>query len=202
MRIYELFTVPEGKKVTEKMFGKVLICSVLSIFLCMVCLISTTWAWFAVSIDNGANEVKIATATPVVEVKNAESAIPASDGVYVLNAGIYTVDIQVDNNATVTDDLNRSRRTVYVIMTVNHDGASASYRFALAGEETRQIQQLRIESGTATVSFCVSWIEPASAAPADGREIVIGQIPTEPATQPETEPVESGPTGTAATEPE
>ena len=38
----ELFAVPEGKKITEKMFGRVLISSVCSILLCMACLIGTT----------------------------------------------------------------------------------------------------------------------------------------------------------------
>lgn len=47
-----LFTVQEGEKVTEKTLRRVLISSVCSILLCMMCLFSTTWAWFAVSVES------------------------------------------------------------------------------------------------------------------------------------------------------
>ena len=72
MRIKELFTVPLGKKVTEKMLGRVLISSVCSILLCMVCLVSATWAWFAVGVENGENVIEIGTAEAVYVSTNGE----------------------------------------------------------------------------------------------------------------------------------
>lgn len=54
-----LFTVPENEKVTEKHLMRVLISSVCSILLCMTCLVSTTWAWFTVSITSENNVIGI-----------------------------------------------------------------------------------------------------------------------------------------------
>lgn len=54
-----LFTVPENEKVTEKHLMRVLISSVCSILLCMTCLVSTTWAWFTVSISSENNVIGI-----------------------------------------------------------------------------------------------------------------------------------------------
>lgn len=62
MRIKDLFTVPEGEKVTEQVFHRVLISSICSILLCMTCLAGTTWAWFTVSIENTGNVIEIASA--------------------------------------------------------------------------------------------------------------------------------------------
>ena len=54
-----LFTVPEGEKITEKQMQRVLVSSVCSILLLLSCLVSTTWAWFAVSIENTGNVIEI-----------------------------------------------------------------------------------------------------------------------------------------------
>lgn len=64
MRIKDLFTVPEGEKVTEQVFRRVLISSICSILLCMACLAGTTWAWFTVSIENTDNVIEIASEWP------------------------------------------------------------------------------------------------------------------------------------------
>lgn len=68
MHIKRLFTVSEGEKLTEKVFGRVLVSSICSILLCMTCLAGTTWAWFAVSIENQGNVIQIATVTAEVSV--------------------------------------------------------------------------------------------------------------------------------------
>ena len=59
MRIKKLFTVEKEEKITEKRLLQVLISSVCSMLLCMACLAGTTWAWFAVSIENENNEIRI-----------------------------------------------------------------------------------------------------------------------------------------------
>lgn len=57
------------KKITEAYFQKVLISSVLGILLCMVCLVSTTWALFSTEIvsENNAITMGSFTATTIVE---------------------------------------------------------------------------------------------------------------------------------------
>lgn len=190
MRIKELYTIPEGTKVTEKMFGRVLLSSICSILLCMACLISTTWAWFAVSIENEGNEIQIATVTPIVEIKAGDTVVsPAGNARYTLSEGIYTIGVRLENDATGSDDLNRPQGKVYVVMIVAHDDASESYFFTFDGKqvESKDLSEFQIGSGTAIVNFSVSWVEPASATPVGSETVVIGEIPTEPSTEPSTE---------------
>ena len=59
MRLKNLFAVPEGAKITEKYLHRVLLISVCSILLCMSCLVCTTWAWYAVDIENTQNVIWI-----------------------------------------------------------------------------------------------------------------------------------------------
>lgn len=178
MRIKELFTVPNEKKITEKIFSRVLISSVCSILLCMACLIGTTWAWFTVSVENTENEIQIATVTPLVVVTKEGVPIPLTDGThYALEAGTYKVTIGLENNATGTDDLNKTQRNViYVVMSVTQGSASKNYRLAFAGAEEIQLPALQIHGSAAEIRFSVSWIEPASATPIGSEAIVIDGI--------------------------
>ena len=94
MKIKHLFAVPQGEKVTEKHLRRVLISSICSILLCMTCMVSTTWAWFTVSIENTNNVIEMATATASVQISPV--AITDENGAYILNAGEnYTVTVTV-----------------------------------------------------------------------------------------------------------
>lgn len=191
MRIKELFTVPEGTKVTERIFTKVLLSSICSILLCMACLVSTTWAWFTVSINNQGNQIQIAEVNTDIAIEKNGSKVdidPAVGG-YLLDAGKYDIQVKVENNAKGSDDLSRPQNDVYVVMTVAHNGSSESYYFTFQGEakNTQQLKDFQINDGTATVSFAVSWVKPASADPVGSEAIVIGQLPTQPTTEPVTE---------------
>ena len=160
------------------MFAKVLISSVCSILLCVACLLGTTWAWFAVSLENTENEIRIAEVIPMVEVKCGDNLIlPSENGGYALETGTYSVGVRVKNDATSVDDLQRPRRNVYVVMTVTCDEKPKSYCFAFTGNltEDEQRSNIQIVGDTATVSFSVSWLAPASAELVVGEEIVIGQ---------------------------
>ena len=178
MRTRELFTIPEGKKITEKMFGRVLFSSVCSILLCMACLVGTTWAWFTVSVENEGNEIQIATVTQKIKIMNGGTEISPADGTYTLEAGNYGVEIQLDNNATGTDALNKTQRTVYVLMTVTQNDVSESYFLAFAGAEKNHDYELQIGSNTAEIRFSVSWIKPASATLIGNEAVVIDEIST------------------------
>lgn len=180
MRIKELFTVPEGKKITEKMFGRVLISSVCSILLCMACLIGTTWAWFTVNIENTGNEIQIAIVKPIVTVtKDGNTPVsPADNTHYMLDAGSYQVEIQLDNNATGADDLNKTQRNeLYVVMTATQGGVSESYCLVFSGTEESIACNLQIVGNIAEIRFAVSWIMPASATSIDSETVIIGRVP-------------------------
>ena len=79
MRIKDLFTVPEGEKVTEQVFHRVLISSICGILLCMACLAGTTWAWFTVSIENTDNVIEIASEWPESTEEPTEEATTGSE---------------------------------------------------------------------------------------------------------------------------
>ena len=173
MRIRELFTVPKGKKITEKIFSRVLISSVCSILLCMACLMGTTWAWFAVSIENTGNEIQIATVTPSVVIKAGDAPVSPVDGTYTLGAGSHQVRIQLENDASGLDALNKPQRTVYVLMTATQNGKSTTYSLAFAGADDLSFD-LQIVGNSAEIRFAVSWIKPASATPIGSKTVITG----------------------------
>ena len=188
MRIEELFTVPEGEKITEKAFSRVLISSICSILLCMACLLGTTWAWFTVDIENQGNAIQIANVTASIQMDGAEKM---SDGSFSVPAGSYTIDIQLNGDAAAADALSKPLSDVYVVMTVTREGAAESYYFTFhrqSGEMQRQ-QEFQVAGGAAKVSFSVSWVRPAAAAPLDGAPVLIGEpeVPSGTETTPPTE---------------
>lgn len=196
MRIHELFTVPEGEKVTEKMFTRVLASSICSILLCMACLAGATWAWFTVSVENEENTIQFADVTADITIAGAEKL---ADGSYSVPAGAHVIDIQLNNDANAIDDLGNPRRDVYVLMTVTHDAEAEIYCFTFSGEN-RQQKEMTFGS-TAKVSFSVSWLQPADTKFVGAEAIVIGEaeppvetgskLPTEAPTENETQPTET-----------
>ena len=135
MRIKELFIAPNGTKVTEKMFTKVLISSVCSILLCMVCLISTTWAWFVVSIENEGD---------VIQIGNADANVTVNGG---------TVYIE---NSNFPDDFDK-KATLYVTLIFNDEAAGYvvldaenGYKKTLEGSFDNSVK----------VSWIASWFPP------------------------------------------
>ena len=94
MGIKGLFTVPEGEKVTEKHLYRVLISSICCIVLCMVCLVSTTWAWYTTTIVSEGNVIEIGDFQVKVEIDPAVSTALDSNSGFVFNTvGDYTVTI-------------------------------------------------------------------------------------------------------------
>lgn len=184
MRIRELFTVPEGKKVTEKMFARVLISSVCGILLCMACLAGTTWAWFAVSIENTGNEIQIATVTANVTITGTDitkastgaeqnESVKPEDDVYKLAAGTYTIQIELINTAA-GDSFGKPKGPVYVLMSATQEDIEHYYYFCFEGSKEKAEQKLNVNGQEATVSFSVHWIEPVSASAVGDAPIVIG----------------------------
>lgn len=171
MRLKDLFTVPEGQKVTEKYFHRVLISSICSILLCMSCLAGTTWAWFTVSIENQGNEIQIVDlAERVIRVDSGtqvETPVSKEDGGYPLEAGAnYTVNIKVDGkaeSALVPVDLRP-----YVVMTLKLNSGGEQVYYA-----ERQLMAT-IPGLEATVSFKALWSKTAP----DGTPVGTNQMLT------------------------
>ncbi len=196
MRLKNIFSVPAGEKVTEKGLYRVLISSICSILLCMACLVSTTWAWFAVSIENTGNVIAIAAITADVTI-TAENSTPLAqkeNGSYELEEGEYTITLRLNQETTANPDM-QSTPAVYVVMTVIH-GEDMHYRlFTFDDREDSQAHTLSL-AGAAQVSFSVSWVKPANEFPDGSVPLVIEEVPSEPATE-----TTAAPTTEAVTEP-
>lgn len=184
MRIRTLFHIPEGEKVTDKALGRVLISSICSVLLCMACLVSTTWAWFAVSMENTENVIQIATVTETVTVTGTESnaVIEPTDGAYKLDNGSYKIRVRLTSDATGPDDLNKSNAPVYVLMSVDTQSGAAYYYFSLAGGAGEAEQILELRDAPAALRFSVTWVKPDAAVQIGDEAVTIGEKSTESTT--------------------
>lgn len=205
MRIKELFTIPEGTKVTEKMFGRVLLSSIFSILLCMVCLVSTTWAWFSVSVENTDNKIVLATVkTNLVITMSDGKTADAANGVYELKAGDYLLQAAIESDASEADAFGERTNPVYLIMTVVQGNETKSFYVLVDSGSAAQSHNFSISAGdTARVTFSVSWVQPVQAKPLDGTAVGIDEPApgtTEPGTT-ESGATEPGTTETGTTEP-
>ena len=166
MKIKELFTVPEGQKVTEKVFRRVLISSICSILLCMSCLVSTTWAWFTVSIENQGNEIQIVDFEVSVTQNGVE--IAQENGVYSLAAGTYSIDATIKRDALAGVTLKSQEP--YVVMTVKiGDQMTAYHNIALLCAENLEFKKDTV------VSFKVQWELPNGITQWGSDILVIGE---------------------------
>lgn len=193
MRLKELFTVPEGVKITDKMFSKVLLSSIGSILLCMACLFGTTWAWFTVTVENTENVIQIATVATDVTVTKDGQVVGSENGKYQLSAGTYDISILLRSDRT------ESASTVYVVVTVG-EGEQAQYYYAAFENGSTSIErQLGIDQDGTAVSFQVSWVKPAAAQAAEDLIGTVAETPvqTEPTAEsttteaPVSDPVEN-----------
>lgn len=182
MRIRELFTVTNGKKVTEKAFARVLVSSICSILLCMACLAGTTWAWFTVSIENTGNVIQIATVSANVSITDHENNVvdKSSENQYELQVGTYAIEVEVEN------DKAEWKHPVYVLMSVASNGECDYYYLTFMPDNDNQQLEFTCSKPVA-VSFSVAWMEPASAVSIGDEAVVTSGAPTEPIIVPSTE---------------
>lgn len=137
--------------ITEKVFFKMLISSVLGILLCMACLVSTSWAWFTVDISNGENVIQIGSPKVTLQLDNADfvSGMPVA-------AGSHTLQISHPGDQ---DDFQQ-KSTLYVMLTL--DGTGTVYTILSA--ENRYAREITLELDRSCVlTYGVSWFAPANA---------------------------------------
>ncbi len=188
MRLKDFYTIPAEEKVTEKCLYRVLFSSICSILLCMICLVSTTWAWFVVSIENTGNTIEIANITASIAVTQNTETIPDNNGSYILNPGVYNISISL-NQENASAGINGSQPSVYVVMTVIHEEKPEYRLFTFTDRSQEQTCRLTVNNGQAAVSFSVSWLKPASELSDGNIPLVIGAVPSNPTAGPATDPV-------------
>lgn len=140
-----------GKKVTEKVLGRVLLSSISCILACMVCLVSTTWAWFAVSVENNDNVIQIGR--PEVTVTVNGSTLESGTE---LPMGVYKLTLVHAN----TPDALSQKSTIYVTLTL--DGTKSQY-VILGGYGSDEIELDFNVGKPCHLSWDVTWFEPANA---------------------------------------
>ena len=159
MKFVNLFSLPKGKKITDKYLGRVLVSSICGILLCMGCLAGSTWAWFTVSLENTGNVIEIDR--PEIRVRVADGT--AFESGSVLGSGSYKLLIKRNNleadfsqksdlyvTLTVTEKPSESRETTESISVFTVLQAKDGYQ----GE-------VELELATdCTVFWTVSWFAP------------------------------------------
>ena len=97
------------EKITEKAFTHGIFVSVLSILLCMVALVSTTYAWFTTDTSSSENVLESSRFALDISVKDVDgipiSVVESGSGIYSCTfdvVGVYTVVLTMteDSNAT------------------------------------------------------------------------------------------------------
>ena len=152
MHIKDLFAVPEGKNISEKMFGRVLLSSVCSILLCTACLVGTTWAWFTVEVKSAESSIVIGEPEAVLLVDDADFVSGA-----LLEGGEHKVTLAHGGNS----DAFAYKSTLYVTLTV--DGNPV---YVLLNAENGYSRELTVQvpdGKQCALSYEVSWFAPAGA---------------------------------------
>lgn len=184
MKMKELFSVPQGKGISDKYLYRVLISSICSILLCMGCLAGTTWAWFTVSLENAENVIQIGT--PTVKVTVRDVGTPADDGQATaatefssgagLVAGKHVITVLNAGNA---DDLDR-KSTLYVAFSVGNEVIG---RVVLNCENNYTASVQLVTDRESVLTWTASWFPPEGAKPLDGSAIDLREpVTTEPVT--------------------
>ena len=144
-----MFYINETEKVTEKIFLRAMISSVLGIILCTVCLAGMTWAWFSDSVTSHSSNITSASFSVKVTVNKGtyNTEIHLTDGEYILE--------QSSEKYKVTLKATGSASTVYCKVNINE----VIYTVQLNPNSNNDTFIFEIDcSGTsATVTFTPTW---------------------------------------------
>lgn len=145
----KMFYNTGNEKVTEKIFLRAMISSVLGIILCTVCLAGMTWAWFSDSVTSHSSNITSASFSVEVTVKKGtgNTEIPLTGGEYILE--------QSSEKYKVTLEATGSASTVYCKVNINE----VIYTVQLNPNSNNDTFIFEIDcSGTsATVTFTPTW---------------------------------------------
>lgn len=90
-------------KLTDKAFSRMLITSLLGILVCIVCLGSSTWAWFSDITPSSQNEIRTADGTQLsisVKDKNDKKLENIESGVMLTVGETYTVTVSLPEDSS------------------------------------------------------------------------------------------------------
>ena len=138
-----------NEKVTEKIFLRAMISSVLGIILCTVCLAGMTWAWFSDSVTSRSSTItsaKCSVEVTVNKVTGNTKIEPSTDGKYELHKDEkYNVTLKATGNAS----------TVYCKVNIN--GVIYTARLNPNSNNATFIFEIDCSAKSATVTFTPTW---------------------------------------------
>ena len=124
------------EKLTDKAFTRLFVTSILGIVICLVCLCSTTWAWFSTDVSSSENVIQSGEGKLAVTVTNDQAEISDIEQVKMRDADTYTVT-----------------------MTLPKDSASGYCEIHLGNDIYRSPYILRSKEAQQTLVFYISLTE-------------------------------------------
>ena len=171
-----IFTSNE-EKITDKAFFRFLLTSVLGILVCIICLCSTTFAWFSTDMSSRANTLESAHFSLDVLVTDTNgdkfSATQNTDGTMTCNleaVGEYEVTLSITGNTTATKgycDISANNGETKRTSPISRDPNIGSEKFTFTIKTT--------EPNT-TVTFTPKWGEAAHPNISNGDEYTMVEI--------------------------
>ena len=146
--LIKMFYNTGNEKVTEKIFLRAMISSVLGIILCTVCLAGMTWAWFSDSVTSHSSNITSASFSVNVTVKKGidNTEIPLTNGKYELGSNEkYKVTLKATGSAS----------TVYCKVNIN--GVIYTARLNLNSNNATFTFEIDCSAKSATVTFTPTW---------------------------------------------
>lgn len=173
------------QKMTEQQFLRILTSSVCGILMCLVGLVSTTWAWYNMEIECTGNVIEVGQFTSIVSVTKDDIVVdPSEEKAYSLLPGTYTVQIESQPGSTSPG---------YCVITFNGDDASqtaALYPAEGGAEQTSMMTFELVLNEAGELEFGDVLGMPTGEALADHDTLELPEAAEEPVTD-EDEPEES-----------
>ena len=133
---------------TDKAFSRLMITSILAIFVCIVCLCSTTFAWFNASQTSSGNEIN--------SLPDCKLTISVQmDGVELVDIE-NGVELEADQPYVVTLVLEGGSSSGYCMMSAGEDHYVSDY-ILRHGEEYKTISFTLTVETTQTIVFTPRW---------------------------------------------
>ncbi len=131
------------EKLSDKAFVRLILTSILGILVCVICLCSTTYAWFTGSVPNDSNKIQAADACLLsVSVYKDDTELEIEEnGLELEKDGIYTVTLTLPkNSASGYCVINASGKSYYTEYIVRHeDDQAKTYSFTLRVANTQRV---------------------------------------------------------------
>ena len=147
--LIKMFYNTGNEKVTEKIFLRAMISSVLGIILCTVCLAGMTWAWFSDSVTSHSSNITSASFSVKVTVNKGtgNTEIPLTDGEYMLeqSSDKYKVTLKATGSASTVYCKVNINEVIYTVR-LNPNSNNATFIF-----------EIDCSAKSATVTFTPTW---------------------------------------------